>query len=180
MSIKLRVNGPAFDALTGAHYHPVTYYADAGKFARMPLGWILHVTVGNGNPHDMFQNAPKGSRKFSHGWVAKDGTFERYGALNTESWAQVDGNSDYWSFETEGFPSEKLTDAQIRTLARIHHVLKLASGRDLDHVINRPGQVGIGTHSMGGPAWGGHACPGDIRAAQRADIITLSRRLTLR
>jgi hypothetical protein len=30
---------------------------------------------------------------------------------------------------------------------------------------------GLGTHSMGGAAWGGHECPGSIRAAQRPLIL---------
>ena len=36
---------------------------------------------------------------------------------------------------------------------------------------NSPSTGGLGTHSMGGAAWGGHACPGDVRAAQRGEVI---------
>lgn len=155
-----------------AKYMP--YLTDTSKFQAIPRGWILHVTVMNGSPHDLFAKNVPGSRKFSTGWVSKTGAIEFYSPLNTEPWAQVDGNSEYWAFETEGFPTEPLTNAQIRSLARIHAALELFTGRDYSHVIDKPGQVGVGTHQMGGVAWGNHACPGAVRAGQRQQIIDLA------
>lgn len=133
---------------------PVGYAALAGRFAGIPRGWILHVVVGNGSPWGTFENAVSPDRRFSHLWVAKDGTVEQYAPLSQKSWAQVDGNADWWSVETEGFPTEALTDAQIDSLARIHNAL----GAD-DQIANTPSSRGIGTHYMGGAAWGGHSCP---------------------
>jgi hypothetical protein len=153
-----------------AAQRPVSYAGSVGTFSATPLGWILHVVVGDGSPWGTFEHAPAGSRRFSHLWVAKTGAVEQYQRLDRISWAQAAGNSTYWSVETEGFSTEPLTDAQLDALAAWHAWCGAA-----DQVANAPGQRGIGTHEMGGAAWGGHACPGPIRAAQRAEIIRRSR-----
>jgi hypothetical protein len=155
-----------------AAWRPVSYRADAGSFTQTPLGWILHVVVGDGSPFGTFEGAVSPDRRFSTGWVAKDGHVEEFTELTMRSWAQASGNPLYWSFETEGFPNEPLTDAQILSLAKIHNVLGAA-----DAVIDKVGDRGVGTHVMGGAEWGGHSCPGPIRAGQRADIIAKAREL---
>ena len=68
--------------LPGAVWRPVSYRADAGKFTTPPLGYIVHVVVGNGSPWRTFQTAVSPYRRFSHGWVAKDGTSEQYQTLD--------------------------------------------------------------------------------------------------
>lgn len=143
----------------------------AGKFTKAPLGWVLHVVVGNGSPFETFHRAVSPSRRFSTLWVAKDGRTEEFAPLDYKSWAQGEGNGLYWSVETEGFPTEALTDAQIHTLAKWHVFTGTA-----DHVAATPGEKGIITHSAGGAAWGGHTCPDPApgagpRSKQRAAII---------
>jgi hypothetical protein len=162
------------DWMPGAVRKPIAYRNDAGNFAAAPLGWILHVVVGNGSPYGIFKNAVPPYRRFSHFWVSKLGVIEQYAETSNKSWAQGGGNTSYWSVETEGFPSEPLNAAQIVALAAIHKFL----GAD-DAIAHSPGQRGIGTHYMGGSAWGGHSCPdpenheGDgPRSLQRDDIIT--------
>jgi len=175
MTISLRMSDAAFlDIVRGKTEH-VSYLDDVPNFSRVPAGWILHVTQGNGSPFGMFNRNIPGSRKFSTLWVAKSGAIRMFGSLFKESWAQVDGNPEYWSIETEGFDHESLTQSQLNSLARIHRALEIASGRNYSHVVDRVGGVGIGTHSMGGTAWGGHACPGTIRAGQRDEIIRRAR-----
>lgn len=164
------------DWMPGATHRPISYYKDAGRFAHTPLGWILHITTFNGSPFNGFNNAPAGDRKFSHGWVAKSGVFEQYAPFSYQSWAQESGNATYWSIETEGLVNEPLTAAQIATLGRIHRFLGAADG-----IATKPGQRGIGTHFMGGAAWGGHSCPDPApggqgpRSHQRAAIIAASK-----
>lgn len=148
-----------------AIWRPVSYAGEAPQLPA-PLGWILHVVVGNGSPHGLFQRAKKPNRRFSHLWVAKNGTVEQYQRLDRQSWAQAAGNSSYLSVETEGMPGEPLTGPQLNSLARWH-----AWSGTADTIATRPGQRGIGTHEMGGAAWGGHACPGKIRSGQRGEII---------
>jgi hypothetical protein len=155
-----------------ATQRPVSYAAAAGMLDQQPRGWVLHVVVGNGSPWGTFESATPPSRRFSHLWVAKTGAVEQYTPLSRKSWAQAAGNPWWWSVETEGMPSEALTDAQLDALAAWHvwcgAVDRIAGPEDT--LGGAPGQ-GIGTHEMGGAAWGGHACPGPIRAGQRAEIL---------
>lgn len=149
-----------------ATWEPVSYIGQASLMSAGSLGWVEHVVVGNGDVHDLFEHAPAGNRRFSHLWFGKNGAVKQYQDLQHDSWAQVAGNDSYWSCETEGFPTEPLTDQQLDALARWH----VWSGT-ADAIATIPGQRGIGTHEMGGAAWGGHACPGPIRAGQRAEIL---------
>jgi len=154
-----------------ALWRPIPYVDEAPPM-REYRGWILHVVVGDGSPYNYFCGLPKGKRAFSHLWVAKNGRIEQYQRLNRQSWAQASGNPYWWSVETEGKPDEPLTKAQIRSLAAWH----VWCGAK-DAVTNKTTGRGIGTHSMGGARWGGHECPGRIRAGQRADIIAEVKRI---
>jgi hypothetical protein len=42
-------------------------------------------------------------------------------------------------------------------------------------IANHPGDRGFIIHSAGGAAWGGHSCPGTIRANERANILEIAR-----
>lgn len=156
----------------GALYRPLWFTGKTGAFHHDPHGWILHVQVGVGSPWHYFQGLPIGRRKASTGWVSKDGTVEQYISAYDKPWAQAGGNAMYWAWETEGFPHEPLTKAQISALASIHNWHGTP-----DNILDNPGGWGIGTHSMGGSAWGGHECPGVIRAEQRYAIIATAQRL---
>lgn len=151
----------------GATFRPVSF---GTGIMGQPLGWILHVAEGNGSPFGMFDNPAAG--KVSTGWVAKDGRAEQYLPVTERPWAQMAGNSTYYAWETEGFHNEPLTGAQIETLAQIH-----IWHQTPDNVIDIPGGRGIGTHSMGGANYGGHACPGIVRAAQRSLIISTAQQI---
>lgn len=150
----------------------IPYAGEADKFPGPPLGWIMHVQVGNGDPYNYFAGLEKPHRKFSSYWISKRGVCKQYQIRTRQSWAQGAGNPFYWSVEFEGFPNERISILQVNTAARLHNLL-----RTPDAVVNKPGGRGIGTHSMGGEAWGGHACPGPIRAAQRLDIIGVAQNL---
>ena len=154
--------------LPGAVWKPISYRLDAPKFSAPPLGYIVHVPVSNGSLFNYFNGLKSPGRKFSHAWIPKKdhGKPEQYQSLDRQSWAQADGNPLYWAFEVEGFPGEPMDDAQLDTLATWHRFLGVA-----DRIATAPGQKGIGTHSMGGAAWGGHSCPGTIRTAQLPKIL---------
>ena len=156
--------------LPNAVWRPIKYREEAGLFAAVPLGWILHQADCNGSLFNMFNNlksTDRGGRRFSTAWVAKNGKGEQYTELFNKSWAQNVGNATYWSFETEGFPGEPLTIAQINTLASWHNFVGAA-----DRLANAPGERGIGIHSMGNRlGWMPTACPGSIRANQRRAIL---------
>lgn len=162
--------------LPGAHWLPVVYRKAAGSFAPgMPIGYIPHVPVGNGSLFNYFNNLRSPNRKFATAWLAKDGRAEQYTELTGKPWAQVDGNTMYHAFEVEGYPNEPYTSAQLRVLAIWHNALGT-----VDRLAESPGQPGIGTHYMGGKAWGGHTCPDSRsgqgpRSHQRQDIINLAK-----
>lgn len=164
------------DLYPAASYEPVDYASQASPLID-PLGWVEHVVVGYGDPYWTFENAVSPNRRFSHLWVGRDGTVRQYQRLSEDSWAQGAGNgwtpgTGYWAVETEGYPTEPLTDAQIEALAQWHVWCGAA-----DYVAATPGDRGIGTHQMGGAAWGGHQCPGPIRAGQRSAIIARAQQI---
>jgi len=159
--------------LPGAAWRPITYRAEAGTFTPgQPIGWIGHVQVGNGSLWAYFEHAVSPNRKFSTAWVTKDGHSEQYTELNREPWAQGAGNASYHAFECEGYPNEPYTPAQINTLATWHNFLSTP-----DLLANAPGERGVGVHSMGGQAYGGHSCCGPVRQAQRPAIIARAQTL---
>lgn len=152
--------------LNGAQFRGVSYRGEAPLFRYPPWGWILHVQQGDGSPVGHFESLRPPNRAFSHLWVGKSGQMEQYQSLDRVAWHAGDGNARYWGVETEGFTTQALTRAQIVSLGRIHNALGAR-----DSIAALPGQVGIGTHSMGGAAYGGHACPGPVRAGQRLAVI---------
>lgn len=139
-------------------------------FTKKPDSWVLHEAETDDSLR-WFRDLKKNLR-FSHLWFGKDGEIEQYGDLRRISWAQVRGNKWGWSLETAGHADEPLTDAQLTALARWH----VWCGAK-DQIANSVNGRGIGTHSMGGAAWGGHACPGVIRAGQRKEIIRRARKI---
>lgn len=133
------------------------------------LGLILHVQVGLNSPHGWFAN-PKSSAS-STWWTAKAGHVEQYVDADVIAWAQAAGNTSYNSVETEGYPNEALTPEQIEELAHLYAWGHHTYGWPLQ-LADVPGHPGLGWHGMGGGGWGGHVgCPGDVRKAQRGDIL---------
>ena len=154
----------------GATWRPLpsTSYNAGARTAR--LGLILHVQQGNASPFGWFANpVSKASSTF---WVSKAGLVEQYMEAGSDaSWAQAAGNFAYDSVETEGLDSEPLTGAQITALAALCAWEHATFGMPLV-TIETPGASGFGWHGMGGVAWGNHpGCPGDLRKAQRAQIL---------
>lgn len=142
------------------------YHTDAPVFTHPPFGWIMHVQVGNNNPFVWMSQLKSPNRRFSHAWISKAGDTRWFQTLDRTAWAMGAGNADYYSVEFEGYPNELLTLPQINAGAVLHNRL-----HTVDAIVNTPGYRGVGTHEMGGAAWGGHACPGTLRARQRSAII---------
>lgn len=139
---------------------------------REHLGLVLHVQVGDNSLYERF-NDPA-TQVSSTWWTAKNGIIERYVPTDLTAWAQAAGNGEYNSVETEGYPNEPLTLAQIAAIAHI-----MRHGHARYHwpykVVNRPGRRGLIWHGAGRNLWGGHPdCPGDIRKSQRGLIVALA------
>lgn len=136
------------------------------------MGLVLHVQAGDGNPYGWFSDP--NNRASSHFWIAKDGALVQYVDSDLIAWAQAAGNGTFNSVETEGFPTEPLTTAQVQTLARLYVWGHKTYGWPLK-LSEDPGTPGFCWHGAGGAAWGGHtSCPGDIRKAQRATALYLA------
>lgn len=162
--------------LPGATVHDLHPGIGNGPFGidgRTFLGVILHVNVSeNGTPASFWGNGNPG-QVCPNFQVFKDGSIDQMLPLNWSPWCQIDGNFNYAAIETAGMPNEPLTAAQLEACARIVRAYRDVLGMEL-RVADQPGQRGLGTHEMGGAAWGGHVCPGAIRTAQRREIIALA------
>ncbi|MFF1702614.1 N-acetylmuramoyl-L-alanine amidase [Streptomyces sp. NPDC058252] len=154
--------------MPGAHWRPVVNFHPNG--VRERRGLVLHVQAGNNSPFGWFNNPA--SQASSDFWVGKDGTIEQYVNTGTDyAWAQAAGNPYYASVETEGHPSEPLTDAQIEGVAQIYAWGHGQFAWPLV-VVDSTTAHGLTYHGVGATAWGGHpACPGDLRKKQRGAII---------
>ncbi len=71
-------------------------------------------------------------------------------------------------------PNEPLTPQQMDTIGKIIIPAYVTQFGMQLRLANSPGEPGLGTHKMGGQAWGGHDCPGDIRTSQRQAILDLA------
>jgi hypothetical protein len=131
-------------------------------------GLIPHVQVGNGSLFGRFNN--RANEVSSHLWLSKAGRFEQYVQFDRKAWAQVDGNPFWISCECEGFDTEDYTDVQVERLGELYKWGMREFGWKAE-ITDRTNGFGIGTHRMGGRDWGGHSCPGEIRANRRPDIL---------
>lgn len=149
-----------------ANWRPVPSHSGAMS---AHLGLVLHVQVGNGSCYGEFSNPNNDAS--STWWVSKTGVLEQYVDSDEAAWTEAAGNFTWDSVETEGEPTEALTDAQINTLARLYEWGVQTYGWPLALTDDVNGR-GFGWHGMGGVAWGGHyGCPGDLRKAQRPAIL---------
>lgn len=158
---------------------PITQHSN-GPFGSTVMGVVLHVNVDESGTPDSFYQADPPANPSSvtpnfqvYKSEAAGGTHQ-YLPLNWSSWAQADGNSWGPSIETAGLVDEPFTDYQITAIAKIYRAAADAFGLPYQ-VTDDLAVHGLGTHAMGGISWGGHPCPGDLRAAQRTAIIDAAR-----
>ncbi|MFI1280869.1 N-acetylmuramoyl-L-alanine amidase [Streptomyces sp. NPDC020858] len=135
-------------------------------------GLVLHVQEGENSLHDRFSDPAVESS--SHFWVSQSGEIEQYVSAHDRAWAQSAGNPSWLSVETSGFARRPLTAQQVDSVARIYAWGMAQHGWPLEPASTPLGR-GVGIHSMGGRAWGGHACPGPLRSAQTGEILSAVR-----
>lgn len=184
------------DWLKDAFKRPLKINYTQGMRKGMPwLGVILHVAVSESDSlYGWFSQARAGAS--SHFYVRRDGTYEQYVSLRDRSWAQVAGNDQYISIETQGMGSGKWTAAQVATLAMLCRTLSDEYGFPLTAMTtSEKGVKGIGYHLLGVPAdasqksrgvsqtgglmWSsavGKVCPGPDRVKQVPEIIKQAKR----
>jgi peptidoglycan hydrolase-like protein with peptidoglycan-binding domain len=156
----------------GAVWRPVPNHGDALAGHQ---GLVLHVQAGDGSCFGIFSDP--NYQASSHWWVGKNGLLEQYVSADQVAWTEMAGNQTWNAVETEGVPSEPLTPQQIQTLAHLYAWGHKTFGWPLAIADEVTGN-GFGWHGMGGAAWGGHTgCPGELRKAQRPQILAIASRL---
>jgi hypothetical protein len=156
----------------GAIWRPVQNH---GGSLTGPLGLVVHVQQGDGSLAGWFNNPA--SQVSSHWWISAEGVLEQYVDAELQAWAQEAGNANYHSVETEGYTTSELTAAQLETLGELFTWGRETFGwpsEMCDH-----GGHGLTTHAhypsgVPDPAWGGHPCPGPLRAAQLPSLFHLA------
>jgi N-acetylmuramoyl-L-alanine amidase len=126
-------------------------------------GLLAHTMEGN-LPHTdaMFTPTPERSGNSAHFGTAQDGTVIQWVPLGVVAFHAFDANFHWYAVENadNGNPNHPYTDAQ---LSRIAQILELTSRPEYGgfalQVTDSPDKQGLGTHNMGGAAWGGHSCP---------------------
>jgi hypothetical protein len=143
-------------------------------FSEPAHGVVMHTEVGfEAGTISVFNNPSfQASAFFS---IGQDGHIHQYGPVGQGwvAWTQAAGNFTWIGIEDEDRtdPSIPLTDAQLTAFAQILEACSAHAGFPLQSTDDVAG-TGLGWHGMGGDAWGGHFdCPGDVRKAQRPDII---------
>jgi len=136
-------------------------------------GVIMHTMVGTQAGTISWFNNPQAQASAQFG-VGFDGAIHQFGPIGQGwiAWHAGAANATWYGIEHEdgGDPSRPLTDAQLTASAQLTEMLTGFAGIPLQ-VTNSPATGGLGTHSMGGASWGGHACPGDVRAAHAVQVI---------
>lgn len=176
MTSKLSESTPGWVA--NIIHHPSPNFRTGMSVPRGVNGVLFHTMVGNLPGTDAeFEN--KAAQLSAHFGIGQDGTCIQWVNIRgAEAWAEAGGNPNWYSCEMadNGNPNNPYTEAQLNRAAQLAEFLSRPS------VGNFPLQVtdsvtgeGLGTHSMGGMAWGGHSCPdappNHIRSNQRREII---------
>jgi hypothetical protein len=167
-----RVTGPA--AIT---YNSPWPCANGAWGSGAMMGVVMHTMVGNAPGAVSWFNNPA-SQASAHFCIAQDGAVTQMGPVGKGwiAWAEAAGNPEWYSIEhaDDGDPANPLTPAQITASAQLIECLSAFAGFPLQ-ISDSPSVKGYGWHGMGGEAWGGHPdCPGDVRRAQRPQIIALA------
>ena len=166
------VTGPA--AITYNHPFPCVN----GSWGSGPmLGLVMHTMAGNSPGSVAWFNNPA-AQASAHFCIAQDGSIVQMGPIGKGwiAWAEAAGNGSWYSAEhaDNGNPANPLTQAQITASAQLLECLSAFAGFPLQ-VSDSPTVKGYGYHGMGGQAWGGHEnCPGEVRKAQRGEIVALA------
>ncbi len=140
-------------------------------------GIVMHTEAGfeAGTISVFNQSSFQASAFFS---IGRDGHIHQYGPVGQgwAAWTQAGGNFSWIGIEDEDQtnPRIPLAGAQLAAFAQILEACSAHAGFPLQ-TTEDPGGKGLGWHGMGGAAWGGHPdCPGDVRKAQRPEIIRLA------
>jgi N-acetylmuramoyl-L-alanine amidase len=140
-------------------------------------GVLMHTTVSEAPSAVAWFNNPQ-AQASAHFVIAESGEITQMGPIGKgwEAWHAAEANAAWYGIEhaDNGNPANPLTPAQITASAQLVECLSAFAGFPLQ-ISDSPSVRGFGWHGMGGAAFGGHYdCPGDVRKAQRGQIIALA------
>jgi len=177
----------------GAVRRPVARLNPGGSIAQQitPRRAIFHTAVSGARSLFDYFNQP--GNPCSTWYVAADGYCEQYVDTNYRAPAQLEGNHDCLSWETQDidgpFPAWSGSDVPAWTSAQVERLADIAAWVNREHGIplmllpdSKGGRTGYGYHRQGinpwrvpsGELWSnatGKACPGDRRIAQIPQIL---------
>ena len=141
------------------------------------MGVLEHTQVGNNPGTVAWFNNPQ-AQASAQFCVAQDGAVVQMGPIGKGwvAWHAAEANLTWYGveFADDGNPANPLTSAQVTAAAQLVECLSAFAGFPLQ-VSDSPSVKGFGWHGMGGEAFGGHFdCPGDVRKAQRPQILALA------
>ena len=141
------------------------------------MGVLEHTMVGDLPGTVIWFNNPA-AQASAHFGVAQDGEVCQFGPVGAGwvAWHAAQANDRWYGIEfaDDGNPGNPLTREQVIAAAQLVECLSAFAGFPLQ-VSDSPSVHGFGWHGMGGEAWGGHFdCPGDVRKAQRPQIVALA------
>lgn len=106
-------------------------------------------------------------------WGIPDGKLAQVVDTDVTAWTQILGNGHWLSVECSGFVGDRLSAAQVESVAQLLARGHREYGIPLQ-LATSPAGRGLGHHSMGaesGINWGHSACPGEPIKAQKAQIL---------
>ena len=146
-------------------------------FAVKAKGMVQHTEDGfEAGTVETFMNAANQVSAFFS--VSEQGVCHQYLPLGHGyvAWAEVDGNEAWRSCECEDLTrtGDPMTPAQVTAFAQILEACSAYDGFPLQ-ITDDVNGTGLITHGDGGVNWGNHPnCPGNVRKAQRPQIIALA------
>jgi len=141
------------------------------KGGNVPRIFVVHIMVGYMAGTDTVFRNPN-SEASAHFGVSRSGNVWQWVDTDDTAWHAFDANTYSIGVEHAGFPSEPLTDLQIKASGRLY-AWAHQQYPDIDLWINKRVQgSGISYHEAY-PQWNldGHSCPGHIIEGQIHDIL---------
>ncbi|WP_326637252.1 N-acetylmuramoyl-L-alanine amidase [Streptosporangium sp. NBC_01755] len=155
--------------MPGTAWKPITVNFTPGGQVEV-RGVVLHIMAGTLGGTDSWFRNPR-AQASSHFGTSRGGQLVQWVDTRDKAWTQGTGNRSWISIENEGKGGDELTDAQLDRCAQVLAWAHTEHGVPLQ-VTSDPGGRGLGHHSMGGKAWGGHSmCPGARIIAQKPEIV---------
>jgi hypothetical protein len=158
--------------------HQMTPNRHDSGFAAKAKGLVQHTEAGfeAGTFATFMDPSTEVSAFFS---VGEDGTAHQYLPVGRGfvAFAEAAGNPYWYSCECEDklHPGHPMTNIQLQVVAQIFDATATHDGFDYAITDDTERGSGLITHGDGKVAWGNHPdCPGEVRKAQRPEIIALA------